>query len=117
MVRLLTMKTAWLMDTVGNRQARVEIAAIKVAAPRVRVNAVAPGIVRTQLSEVLWKGGEDQVTDTTPLGRIGVPADVAGAVAFLASDAAGWITGETLVVDGGQVLQVAQPAASLERAA
>jgi NAD(P)-dependent dehydrogenase (short-subunit alcohol dehydrogenase family) len=86
-------------------------------APAVRVNAVAPGIVRTQLSEVLWKGDEDQVADTTPLGRIGEPADVAGAVAFLASDAASWITGETLVIDGGQVLQVAQPAASLERVA
>jgi NAD(P)-dependent dehydrogenase (short-subunit alcohol dehydrogenase family) len=86
-------------------------------APQVRVNAVAPGIVRTQLSEALWKGDEDQVTDTTPLGRIGVPADVAGAVSFLASDAASWITGETLVIDGGQVLQSAQPAASLERVA
>jgi NAD(P)-dependent dehydrogenase (short-subunit alcohol dehydrogenase family) len=86
-------------------------------APQVRVNAVAPGIVRTQLSEALWKGDEAQVTDTTPLGRIGVPADVAGAVSFLVSDAASWITGETLVIDGGQVLPAAQPAASLERVA
>jgi NAD(P)-dependent dehydrogenase (short-subunit alcohol dehydrogenase family) len=86
-------------------------------APRIRVNAVAPGVVRTKLSEALWKGDEDQVADTTPLGRIGEPSDVAGAVTFLASDAATWITGETLVIDGGQILQVGQPAASLERVA
>jgi NAD(P)-dependent dehydrogenase (short-subunit alcohol dehydrogenase family) len=86
-------------------------------APRIRVNAVAPGVVRTKLSEALWKGDEDQVADATPLGRIGEPSDVAGAVTFLASDAATWITGETLVIDGGQILQVGQPSASLERVA
>ena len=55
-------------------------------APKVRVNAVAPGIVRTRLSEVLWKDHESEVADLMPLGRIGVPADVGSAVAFLASD-------------------------------
>jgi NAD(P)-dependent dehydrogenase (short-subunit alcohol dehydrogenase family) len=70
--------------------------------PGIRVNAVAPGIVRTALAEALWKEQEDAVALTTPLGRIGEPADVASAVAFLASDAASWITGETLVMDGGQ---------------
>ena len=51
---------------------------------------------------------EDEVAGLTPLGRIGVPADVGSAVAFLASDQASWITGETLVIDGGQLLQLAQ---------
>jgi NAD(P)-dependent dehydrogenase (short-subunit alcohol dehydrogenase family) len=86
-------------------------------APTVRVNAVAPGIVRTRLSEALWKGGEHHVAGITPLGRIGAPADVAGAVAFLASDRASWITGEALVIDGGQLLNLAQPDAARERAA
>jgi NAD(P)-dependent dehydrogenase (short-subunit alcohol dehydrogenase family) len=73
-------------------------------APRVRVNAVAPGVVRTRLAEALWKDHEEAVAATTPLGRIGEPADVGSAVAFLAGDGARWITGETLVIDGGQRL-------------
>jgi NAD(P)-dependent dehydrogenase (short-subunit alcohol dehydrogenase family) len=73
--------------------------------PGVRVNAVAPGIVRTRLSEALWKEHEEEATRGMALGRLGEPEDVASAVAFLASDAASWITGETLVVDGGQVLR------------
>ncbi len=73
-------------------------------APKVRVNAVAPGVVRTRLAEALWKEHEDAVSAVTPLGRIGEPRDVAGAVAFLVSDDASWITGETIVMDGGQLL-------------
>jgi NAD(P)-dependent dehydrogenase (short-subunit alcohol dehydrogenase family) len=73
-------------------------------APRVRVNAVAPGVVRTRLAETLWSQDEDAIAAQFPLERIGEPADVGGAVAFLASDAASWITGETIVIDGGQVL-------------
>jgi len=72
--------------------------------PKVRVNAVAPGVVRTRLAEALWKDHEDAVSAVTPLGRIGEPPDVGRAVAFLASDAASWITGETMVIDGGQIL-------------
>lgn len=72
--------------------------------PAVRVNAVAPGVVRTRLSEVLWVDHEEQLKAALPLGRIGEPADVASAIAFLASDAASWITGQTLVIDGGAVL-------------
>ena len=86
-------------------------------APKVRVNAVAPGVVRTRLAEALWKENEDQVAAVTPLGRIGEPADVGDAVAFLASDRARWITGETLVIDGGQILRAANPDAVGERAA
>jgi NAD(P)-dependent dehydrogenase (short-subunit alcohol dehydrogenase family) len=72
--------------------------------PKVRVNAVAPGVVRTKLAEALWKEHEQAVSVSTALGRIGEPEDIGSAVAFLVSDAASWITGETLVIDGGQVL-------------
>ncbi|MGV0698560.1 SDR family oxidoreductase [Mycolicibacter sinensis] len=72
--------------------------------PGVRVNAICPGVVRTKLAEVLWQEHEQALSMTMPLGRIGEPVDVADAVAFLVSDAASWITGQTLVVDGGQIL-------------
>ena len=70
-------------------------------APGVRVNAVAPSVVRTRLARALWEGIEDEVGAAHPLGRIGVPGDVAAAIVFLASDAASWITGVVLPVDGG----------------
>lgn len=72
-------------------------------APTVRVNAVGPGYVRTQLSEE-WLGNErnhDYVLDHTPLGRVGSPEDVVGAVTFLSSPSASFITGHHLLVDGG----------------
>ena len=72
--------------------------------PRVRVNAICPGVVRTRLAELLWQEHEEALSATTPLGRIGEPPDVASAVAFLVSDAASWITGEIMVIDGGQLL-------------
>ena len=70
--------------------------------PQIRVNAIAPGVVRTRLAEALWKDHEQALSASTALNRIGEPDDVAAAVVFLASDAAAWITGETLVIDGGQ---------------
>ena len=70
-------------------------------APSVRVNAVAPAIVRTKLSASLWDGIEEHTASLHPLQRIGEPDDVAAAVAFLSSDAASWITGVVLPVDGG----------------
>jgi NAD(P)-dependent dehydrogenase (short-subunit alcohol dehydrogenase family) len=73
-------------------------------APGIRVNAVAPAVVRTRLAELLWREHEEQLTGMYPLGRIGEPDDVASAIVFLASDAASWITGETLVLDGGAML-------------
>ncbi|HEU4751333.1 MAG TPA: SDR family oxidoreductase [Acidimicrobiia bacterium] len=70
-------------------------------APVVRVNAVAPGVVKTRLAGSLWQEREDQAAAGHPLGRLGEPPDVARAIVFLASDAASWITGVVLPVDGG----------------
>src|SRR6202521_6166285 len=70
---------------------------------KVRVNAVAPGLVKTRFAEALW-GNEailERVLASNPMGRIGLPDEIAGAVAFLASDAASYINGEVLVIDGG----------------
>ncbi|MDQ4119035.1 MAG: SDR family oxidoreductase [Actinomycetota bacterium] len=71
--------------------------------PTVRVNAIAPGVVRTRLAEALWKEHEAEVAARVPLRRIGEPRDIGDVVAFLASDAGGWMTGETVVIDGGQL--------------
>lgn len=75
-------------------------------APAVRVNAVAPGLVRTRLAEGLWRDREDAAASLIPMGRLGEPVDVAGAVAYLVGPDAGWVTGETLVADGGALLGV-----------
>jgi NAD(P)-dependent dehydrogenase (short-subunit alcohol dehydrogenase family) len=72
--------------------------------PTIRVNAVAPAVVKTQFANSLFAGREEDVAAGYALGRLGVPDDVAGAVAFLASDDASWITGQTLVLDGGVTL-------------
>ena len=69
--------------------------------PGVRVNAVAPAVVRTRFATALYEGREEQVAAAYPLRRLGTPEDVAALVGFLASDAAAWITGETVRVDGG----------------
>jgi NAD(P)-dependent dehydrogenase (short-subunit alcohol dehydrogenase family) len=73
-------------------------------APSVRVNAVAPAVVRTKFAEALFAGHEEEVAGSYPLKRLGVPQDVGSAVAFLLSDEASWITGQTLVLDGGLTL-------------
>jgi NAD(P)-dependent dehydrogenase (short-subunit alcohol dehydrogenase family) len=67
----------------------------------VRVNAIAPAVVKTKFATALYEGREDEVAQAYPMKRLGVPEDTAKAAAFLLSDAASWITGETLVVDGG----------------
>jgi len=73
-------------------------------APKVRVNAVAPGIIQTDLSEPFLRDNADAVIAGTPLGRLGQPVDVAEAVLFLATDESAWITGTTIVMDGGAML-------------
>ena len=79
--------------------------AAELAAEKIRVNGVAPGLVRTRLSEALWKDEKvaEDMLKAIPLNRIAEPGDIAGAVAFLASEAAAYITGQTLVVDGGML--------------
>ena len=72
--------------------------------PGIRVNAVAPAVVKTKFATALYEGREEQVSAAYPLKRLGVPGDVASAVAFLLSDDAAWITGQTLVIDGGVTL-------------
>jgi 3-oxoacyl-[acyl-carrier protein] reductase len=67
----------------------------------VRANVVAPGYVKTQLTDVLPEEATAAMLQATPLGRLGEPEDIAGAVRFLCSDAAAFITGEVLLVDGG----------------
>jgi NAD(P)-dependent dehydrogenase (short-subunit alcohol dehydrogenase family) len=72
--------------------------------PKVRVNAVAPAVVKTVFAKALYEGKEEEVVRRYPAGRLGVPSDVGSAVAYLLSDEASWITGQTWVLDGGTTL-------------
>ncbi len=71
----------------------------------IRVNAIAPGIIKTRLSEALWKDPDvnAKAVASIPMLRLGEPEEVAGTVVFLASEAGSYITGETIVIDGGRV--------------
>jgi NAD(P)-dependent dehydrogenase (short-subunit alcohol dehydrogenase family) len=73
-------------------------------APKARVNAIAPGLVKTDFARALWEPNEAASAAGIPLKRLGEPVDIGNAAVFLASDAASWITGHTLVVDGGLLL-------------
>jgi dehydrogenase/reductase SDR family protein 4 len=72
----------------------------------VRINGIAPGLVRTDFARTLWENPEilSQAEKNTPLRRIGEPDDIGGAAVFLASSAARWMTGQTIVVDGGATI-------------
>jgi 3-oxoacyl-[acyl-carrier protein] reductase len=70
-------------------------------APKVRVNAIAPAVVKTKFAQALYEGREEEAAAAYPLKRLGVPSDIGGAAAFLTSEQSDWITGQTLVVDGG----------------
>lgn len=91
-----------------------QTAAVELA-PSVRVNAVAPGMVHTPLTDIVvanddWRSAAES---GTPLGRVGTAEEVAQVIAFLASDAASYVTGQTVVVDGGSVLPSLQSDALL----
>ncbi|MCZ0978893.1 SDR family oxidoreductase [Streptomyces diastatochromogenes] len=73
-------------------------------APLVRVNAIAPAVVKTKFAQALYEGREAEAAAAYPLGRLGEPEDIGGAAAFLTSSQSEWITGQTLVADGGLFL-------------
>ncbi len=72
----------------------------------VRVNGIAPGLVKTDMARALWQDERARTAVLTryPLGRLGEPADIAGSAIFLAARASAWVTGQTLVVDGGTTI-------------
>lgn len=69
--------------------------------PKVRVNAIAPGVIKTELARAVWEARESVLTAKLPLRRLGTTEDVGNAALFLASDRSSWITGQTIVIDGG----------------
>lgn len=77
----------------------------EMASRAITVNAVAPGFIETELTDVLGEDARTSISSSIPLGRLGQPQDVANLVCFLASDAAAYITGQTFAVDGGMVMQ------------
>ncbi len=95
----------------GGVVAFVRSAALDLAASRIRVNAVDPGLVRTRLTTHVTENPENAADylKRIPLNRFGEPIDIANAVLFLASDEAAWITGQDIIVDGGQTLGMPLP--------
>ncbi len=75
--------------------------AMELAPSRIRVNCVAPGVIRTDMTETLGEETLRDLAEQTPLGRLGTPEDIAAAVAFFASEDASFITGQVLTADGG----------------
>ncbi|MBB4931983.1 3-oxoacyl-[acyl-carrier protein] reductase [Lipingzhangella halophila] len=78
--------------------------AYELAPDHIRVNAVAPGVVKTQFAEALYADREDEAAKAYPVGRLGVPEDIGAAIAYLASSDAAWITGQVHTLDGGRTL-------------
>lgn len=83
-----------------------EVMAAEVAADNIQVNAIAPGFVKTKFSQVLWSTPQihDSLVQSVPQRRMADPEEIAGAAVFLASAASSFMTGATLVVDGGQLI-------------
>jgi NAD(P)-dependent dehydrogenase (short-subunit alcohol dehydrogenase family) len=92
--------------TKGGMEAMTRSMAIDLAPFGIRVNVVGPGAIHNQDDEPV---SSDTRSDTVPLGRVGMPEDIAAAVAFLASDEAAYITGQILYVDGGMLAQLRSP--------
>jgi NAD(P)-dependent dehydrogenase (short-subunit alcohol dehydrogenase family) len=82
--------------------------------PKVRVNAIAPGLVRTEMVRALWEKNEEKFKERLPLGRIGEPEDIAQAAVFLASDSSSWMTGQAMIIDGGALVRHIDSADALE---
>jgi len=80
--------------------------AVELASSRIRVNAIAPGLVDTRFAAAIVHNKDlaERIVGRTPLGRYGAPDEIAGAALYLASDAASFVTGQTLVVDGGMTI-------------
>jgi 3-oxoacyl-[acyl-carrier-protein] reductase (EC 1.1.1.100) len=76
----------------------------EMASRGITVNAVAPGFIETEMTDALNEETRKAILATIPLGRFGQPAEVAGLVCFLASDAGAYISGQTLTIDGGMVM-------------
>jgi NAD(P)-dependent dehydrogenase (short-subunit alcohol dehydrogenase family) len=72
--------------------------------PGVRVNAIAPGLIKTDFARALWERAGDAVASRLPMRRLGEPDDIARGAVFLCSDAASWITGQVMVIDGGAMV-------------
>ena len=72
--------------------------------PKVRVNAIAPGLVKTDFARSLWEPAEEFIASRIPMRRLGEQQDIASAALYLASEASSWMTGHTLVIDGGALI-------------
>ena len=75
--------------------------AMELAPSGIRVNCIAPGVIRTDMLDALPDGALEQLAEETPVGRLGLPEEISGAAAFLASEKAAYITGQVLTIDGG----------------
>ncbi len=80
--------------------------AVEHGGSNIRANCIAPGLIKTYFAKALWDNPEilKQTTSTTPLGRIGMPDEIAGAAVFLASAAGGFMSGQQIVIDGGTTI-------------
>jgi len=81
--------------------------AVEFGAGKVRINAIAPGIIRTDFARALWEDprAEAAFRRGVPLGRIGEPEEIAGAAVFLASSASSYMTGQSVIIDGGMTIK------------